>query len=166
MDNLFMEEYYTTLLKLSFIYVKDRTIAQDIVQDVFLKTIEKKDQFRGDSTYKTYLMKITINRCHDYLRSWSYRNQVLTNNFYQLFTKESPEWALINKNDKTNLAIQLLKLKPKYREVIVLYYYEDFSVREIAALLDCSENTVKTRLSRGRNQLKEYLEVFEFEERN
>ena len=166
MEDLFMKEYYNTLLKLSYIYVKDRTIAQDIVQDVFVKMIEKKDQFRGDSTYKTYLMKITINRCHDYLRSWSYRNHVLTNNFYQMFTKESPESALIAKNGKTNIALQILKLKPKYREVIVLYYYEDFSVKEIAELLDCSENTVKTRLSRGRIQLREYLEVFEVEERN
>lgn len=161
-----IDEHYEMLRKLAFTYVKDTAIAQDIVQDVCVKIIEKGDQFRGESTYKTYLMKMTINRCHDYLRSWSYRNQLLTNHFTYLFTKTSPEMKIIEKNEKTRLAIHIFKLKPKYREVIVLYYYEDFSVKEIAELLSCSENTVKTRLSRARHQLKERIEVWEDEETN
>lgn len=161
-----MDEHYEMLQKLAFTYVKDIALAQDIVQDVCVKIIEKGDQFRGESTYKTYLMKMTINRCHDYLRSWSYRNHVLTNQFYNLFTKISPEMTLIEKNEKTTLAIHIFQLKPKYREVIVLYYYEDLPVKEIAELLSCSENTVKTRLSRARHQLKERIGVWENEGTN
>lgn len=111
-------------------------------------------------------MKMTINRCHDYLRSWVYRNHLLTNKFTHLFTKTSPEVKTIEKNEKTTLAIHIFHLKPKYGEVIVLYYYEDLSVKEIAELLNCSENTVKTRLSRARGQLKERIGVWEDEETN
>lgn len=161
-----MDKHYEMLRKLAFTYVKDIAIAQDIVQDVCVKIIEKGYQFRGESTYKTYLMKMTINRCHDYLRSWSYRNHMLTNHFSNLFTKKSPEIKMIEKNEKTRLAIHIFQLKPKYREVIVLYYYEDLSVKEIAELLSCSENTVKTRLSRARQQLKERIGVLEDEETN
>lgn len=161
-----MDEHYEMLRKLAFTYVKDTALAQDIVQDVCVKIIEKGDQFRGESTYKTYLMKMTINRCHDYLRSWAYRNHLLTNQFTYLFTKTSPELKTIEKNEKTTLAIHIFQLKPKYREVIVLYYYEDLSVKEIAELLSCSENTVKTRLSRARGQLKEWIGVWEDEETN
>lgn len=150
-------EHYEMLRKLAYTYVKDTALAQDIVQDVCVKIIEKGNQFRGESTYKTYLMKMTINRCHDYLRSWSYKNQILTNRFYDLFTRSSPEMKMIKKNEKTALAIHIFRLKPQYREVIVLYYYEDLSVKEIAGLLSCSENTVKTRLSRARQQLKERI---------
>ncbi|MEG0259625.1 MAG: sigma-70 family RNA polymerase sigma factor, partial [Lysinibacillus sp.] len=79
------------------------------------------------------------------------------NRFYDLFTRSSPEMKMIKKNEKTALAIHIFRLKPQYREVIVLYYYEDLSVKEIAGLLSCSENTVKTRLSRARQQLKERI---------
>ena len=71
--------YAEELLRLAFTYVKDKQIAEDIVQDVLMKAFEKQSDFRGEASYKTYLYRLTINRSYDYLRSWSYKNTVVTN---------------------------------------------------------------------------------------
>ena len=78
-------QHHLMLLKLAYTYVKSRTMAEDIVQDVFEKAIEKESAFRGDASYKTYLIRMTINRSYDYLRSWKYKQQSITNRIAQLF---------------------------------------------------------------------------------
>lgn len=61
-----------TLFRVAYTYVQNDQPAEDIVQDVFLKAFERKEQYRGEADYKTYLIRMTINRSHDMLRSWSY----------------------------------------------------------------------------------------------
>ena len=151
--------HYLTLLKLAFIYVKNKEMAEDIVQDVCVRAIESKNRFRGDATYKTYLMKMTINRSYDYLRSWTYRQQSVKSFVHQIFNGESAEQKLLKKDERAQLGYEVLQLKPKYREVLVLYYYEELKIHEIASLLEVSENTVKTRLKRAREQMKETLDM-------
>lgn len=143
------------LLRLAYTYVKSRQTAEDLVQDVLLKAFEKQTDFRGDSHYKTYLYRMVMNRCKDYLKSWHYRKTVLIEPFQgQATGRPSNE----SSEDSAVLGHQVLALPIKYREVIVLYYYKEFSMREIAELLKLPENTVKTRLRRGRKQLKLNLE--------
>ena len=153
-----IEEHYLTLVKLAYTYVKNREMAQDIAQDVCEKALKQQANFRGDASFKTYLIRMTINRSYDYLRSWKYKQQAVTDHLREMFHVETPEQKAIANDDRTALARQILKLKPMYREVIVLYYYEDFSVAEIGTLLSVSENTVKTRMKRAREQLKEKIE--------
>lgn len=154
-----IEVHYVTLLKIAYIYVKNREMAEDIVQDVCEKAIQKADMFRGEASYKTYLIRMTINRAYDYLRSWKYKQLSLTSTFVQLLHLESPEKKALQKDENTQLGLQILKLTPKYREVITLYYYEEFSVQEIAQILTLPEGTIKTRLKRGRDQLKKKLKL-------
>ena len=134
-------------------------MAEDIVQDVCEKALVKQQDFRGDATYKTYLIRMTINRSYDYLRSWKYKQLSLTTTFVHLLHLETPEKKALQNDVNALLGLQILKLKPKYREVIVLYYYEDLSVTAIAEVLQASENTVKTRLKRAREQLKQSLSL-------
>lgn len=152
-----LETHYVTLLKLAYTYVKNREMAEDIVQDVCEKAIQRADDFRGEASYKTYFIRMTINRSYDYLRSWKYKQLSLTNTFVQLLHLETPEQRAMQNDENAQLGLQILKLKPKYREVIVLYYYEDLSTAEIAQILETPEATVRTRLKRGREQLKEKL---------
>ncbi|TQS75860.1 sigma-70 family RNA polymerase sigma factor [Ornithinibacillus gellani] len=150
-----MEQHGEELTRLAYLYVKNRAVAEDIIQDVFMKAFEQIHQFRQQSTYKTYLYRMTINRCHDYFRSWSYRNMILTDKITGIFSKgNEPEETAIKLDQKEALGQAILKLPVLYREVIILYYYEDFSVDEIAQLLRCSSNTVKTRMRRARIKLK------------
>ena len=66
----FIYEHGDELLRLAYTYVKNKQAAEDIVQDVLLKAFEKQEYFRGESSYRTYLYRMTINRSYDYLRSW------------------------------------------------------------------------------------------------
>jgi RNA polymerase sigma factor (sigma-70 family) len=63
-----VDQYGEGLIRLAFTYVKNQQAAEDIVQDVFMRAYEKRDDFKGHSSYKTYLYRITINRCYDHLR--------------------------------------------------------------------------------------------------
>lgn len=155
----FIREHGEELLRLAYTYVKSREAAEDVVQDVLLKAYEQREQFRGGSTYRTYLYRMTINRSYDYLRSWSYKNTVLTNKIQQIFQgTKSAEQQVLTQSDNRLLGQAVLDLPVKYREIIILYYYKELKIDEIANLLSCSDNTVKTRLKRGREKLKNLLE--------
>ena len=147
------------LLRLAYTYVKNQQAAEDVVQDVFMRAYEKRDDFKGQSSYKTYLYRMTINRCYDHLRSWSYKNVQISNKLALIFHGEdTTENTAIIKDEKFMLGKEILSLPLKYREVLVLYYYKELSVDEIANILKCSPNTIKTRLKRAREKLKLQLE--------
>ena len=152
----FIYEHGEELLRLAYTYVKKHEVAEDIVQDVLLKAYEKRNQFLGQASYKTYLYRMTINRCYDYFRSWNYRNTVLTDRLTKIKKKPQQSFQL-DTEDSTHVGECLLQLPIKYREVLILYYYKGFAQEEIAALLSISVNTVKTRMVRGRERLKKLL---------
>lgn len=156
-----MHEHTDYLLKLAYLYIKDWSAAEDIVQDVFITYYQKFEQFEKRSSLKTYLAKITINKCKDYLKSWRCRKQVLMNNFINPAKKGRNR--IIEEDEKLELADAVLQLPVKYREVIIYYYFEELSVLEIALLLSISDNTVKTRLRKARALLKIQLKENEWE---
>lgn len=152
---LVMQEHTDYLLRLAYLYTKDWPAAEDIVQDVFLAYYQKFEQFEERSSLKTYLAKMTINKCKDYLKSWRYRKQIITNSFSNQ-TKTNRD-RMIEKDEKLELADAILQLPLKYREVIIYYYFEELSVLVVAQLLSLSDNTVKTRLKKSRALLKNQL---------
>ena len=152
---LVMQEHTDYLLRLAYLYIKDWPAAEDIVQDVFLAYYQKFEQFEERSSLKTYLAKMTINKCKDYLKSWRYRKQILTNSFLNQSKKIREK--IIVEDEKLVLADAILQLPLKYREVIIYYYFEELSVLEVAQLLSISDNTVKTRLKKSRALLKNQL---------
>ncbi|MFY3790441.1 sigma-70 family RNA polymerase sigma factor [Ureibacillus sp. MALMAid1270] len=156
-----MHEHADYLLRLAFLYVKDWPAAEDIVQDVFITYYQKFEQFEERSSVKTYLSKITVNKCKDYLKSWRYRMQVLTNSF-SVRPKNNPN-RLVEKDERLELAKAVLQLPLKYREVIIYYYFEELSLIEVAQQLNLSENTVKTRLRKARILLKDELKNNQWE---
>lgn len=146
--------YGDYLTRLSYVYVKNWTIAEDIVQDVFIKYFQSQ-QFKGQSSIKTYLAKMTIHKSCDHLRSIKNRLRILESFWKQKqHTLPSSEQETFKKLEQHTIAKAVLELPIKYREAIVLFYYEEMTSLEIATLLNISENTVKTRLRRGRNLLK------------
>lgn len=155
----FIRTHGEELLRLAYTYVKNHQVAEDIVQDVLLKAYEKQQDFHGHASYRTYLYRMTINRSYDYLRSWSYKNTIVTNKIQKILQGgKSPEQQVLLQSENERLGQAVLALSLNYREVIVLYYYKEMKIEDIAGLLDCSANTVKTRLRRGREKLKVTLE--------
>ncbi|MDD1503900.1 sigma-70 family RNA polymerase sigma factor [Lysinibacillus sp. CNPSo 3705] len=153
-----MEDHGEYCLRVAYLYVKDWAIAEEIVQDVFFAYYQQQERFEQRSSLKTYLVKITVHKSHDYLRSWKNKRHVLFEKLHIGVSKRSPETSLLEKDERKIVTAALFELPIIYREVIILYYYQELKVREIAEVLACAENTVKTRLRRARQILQEKLD--------
>ncbi|MFL0583836.1 sigma-70 family RNA polymerase sigma factor [Solibacillus silvestris] len=154
-----MNEYGENVVRLAFTYTKQKQLSEDIAQEVFIKCYENLDNFRNESSYKTWLYRITVNLCKDKLRSWSLKNIILTEFFSKIMSpNKSPEMELVGLEEKRLVAEKILSLPLKYREVIILYYYEEMSYNQISDFLNLSIQTIKSRLHRARVLLKKSLE--------
>ena len=122
--------------------------AEDAVQEVFLRLYTEKKTFDGPEHLRRWLLRVTVNVCKDALKSpWRKRRVPLDSIPEPVF--EQPE--------QRELYREVLALPEKYRTVLGLYYYEELSTKEIAALLNIRQTAVTTRLARGREQLKKRL---------
>ncbi|WP_235991876.1 sigma-70 family RNA polymerase sigma factor [Metabacillus schmidteae] len=151
-----MDKYGTSLLKLIYSYVKNWTTAEDIVQETFITFAQKHHQFKGNSSLKTWIYQIAINKSKDFLRSPKNKVSQLPFSKFLITTKEKNiEEQLMDDDEAQIIAKCLFKLTIKYREVLNLFYYEELTIKEISNVLNISESNVKTRLSRGREKFKQ-----------
>ncbi len=155
-----LERYGQDILRLVFSYVNNSQIAEDLTQDIFVKCYKSLHTYSGKSKLRTWLWRIAINHCKDYLKSWYNRNVLVTEKEPANYrtTKQMIEDAVIQKEEDNQLIAAIMTLPIKYREVIYLFYYEELLIKEIAVLTEVSANTVKTRLRRAKELLKERLE--------
>jgi len=156
-----MRQYGEKILQLVYLIVKDRSMAEDITQEVFLKAFRSLHTFRADSNMKTWLYRIAINESKKYLRSWSFRRIFSTFQKEELPERqddEQVEQTVIGNWTKEQIAERIMDMSPQYRQVIVLHYYEDLRIKEIAQVMDVSEQVVRAKLSRARKQFKSLLE--------
>ena len=151
-----MDEHADYLMKVAYVYTKNWANAEEVVQDVFIKFYQRSDQFEARSKIRTYLVKMTVNQAHDYLRSWRYKKEMLLEGLHIKRNNAAPsiEQQFQATLEKSELISKLISLPVQYREILYLYYFEDFKMREIAELLKMTEGNVRTRLSRARAQLK------------
>lgn len=157
---LYIEQYGDYLYRIAFIYMKDQQTAEEVVQDVFMKLYETQ-QFEGRSSMKTYLTRMTIHTCYDYLRKWKSRKTQLLD--YVFKRERAAEQVVLALHERDVIVEAILSLNLKYREVTLLYYYDDLTISEVATLLKIPESTVATRLQRARLKLKELLPAVEWE---
>ena len=148
-----MEAYSRDVFHVVLSYVKDRHIAEDLAQDVFVKVYDHMDTFRQESSYKTWIIRIAVNRAKDFLRS-SARKNLSMDHFSHVDSEFSVEQTVISKIRDERLWRAVTELPDLYREVIWLYYAKEFSIDEISQVLSLGESAVKTRLFRGRELLK------------
>jgi RNA polymerase sigma-70 factor, ECF subfamily len=155
-----MEQYGQEILQLAYSYVNNKAVAEDLTQDIFVKCYNSLHTYSGKSKLRTWLWRIAINHCKDFLRSWYNRNVLVTGeDFIQNGTKkELVEQAVIQKEEDDQLISAIMALPIKYREVIYLFYYQELPIKEIAEITDTGINTVKTRLKRAKELLKKRLE--------
>ncbi len=151
-----MIEYGNELVRLAFSYVKDAEVAKDMVQNTFIKYYKNLDSFRYDSQIKTWLYRITINECKDYLKSWNYKMVQVKSLINETARSISPstEKIVINKYNNEEIKDTISSLPKVYQEVVYLYYYNSLTTEEIAKVLDIPVNTVKTRLRRAKQRLE------------
>ena len=145
-------KYGDTVLRAAYAVTGSYHEAEDITQEVFLKLHASPQNFENDDHMKAWLLRVTVNRSKNFRKSF-------------LFSRTSgideiPESALkCEFTEEENEIRELIKNLPeKYASVIYLYYYEGFNVREIAEILEKSENTVSSLLQRGRRKLRTEIE--------
>lgn len=155
--------YGQDLLQLVYTYVRDKALAQDLTQEIFMKCYEAYPTYKGKSTLKTWMWRIAINHCKDYLKSWYNQNiQVAVDAGIDVKASSNVEQQVIQQDEQERLAKTVMQLPIMYREVIYLFYFEDYTSKEIAVVLSTNENTVKTRLRKAKQFLKQQLEVSEW----
>jgi RNA polymerase sigma factor (sigma-70 family) len=155
-----MDEYGDRLTKLSFNYLRDWGQAQEVVQDVFVSCYKHLDEYQQINSFKSWIYRVTINKCKDRLRSsllkrFIFNNEIFTN---MNSMEPTPEDQVLKDKEAEFLSECVLSLPVKYREIIILFYYEELSIEEISSLLNMNTNTIKTRLKRSRDLLKTNLE--------
>lgn len=148
-----IRDYEKDLLRLCCVYLKDVTLAEDAVQETFLKAYRKLHTFRGDSSPKTWLVRIAVNVCKDMRRTSWFR---LLKNAVALDKLQiaQPEG---NHDVSSELVAEIMNLPSVYKEVILLHYYEGFTQAEIADVLQVSITTIHRRLEKARSLLKHVL---------
>ena len=131
--------YRDDVYRLAFNYTSSPREAEDVSRTVFLRLVEHGELTPG--TERDFLMQVTANACRDLLRSGGWKRAV------KEFFIPKP----------SNPQQDILRLPPKYRVVLYLRYYEDFTTGEIARLLQIPQGTAAARLSRGRGQLEKLM---------
>jgi RNA polymerase sigma-70 factor, ECF subfamily len=153
-----MNRYGEDVTRLIYGYVKDWPISEDLTQEVFINIYHHLEDFEGRSQLKTWIFSIAINKTKDYMRSWHYKKQLITNNFFYLQDpSHKPDQQLINREANDELIMRVFKLPIKYREVILLHYYQELKLTEISQVINKKPETVRTRLFRAKKLLKEII---------
>ena len=149
-----MNTYGDELLRMCYLYLKDHQLAEDAVQDTYIKAMKSYKSFKHKSSEKTWLMRIAINCCKNVMRSrwFNIRQNNLDNHIEKI--SDDPIENFVEKN---SVSAAIMALNADDRQIIVLYYYQELSVKEIAMIIGKSENTTIQRLSRARGKMKKLL---------
>ena len=149
-----VEEYQTMLYRVAFSNLKNQADAEDAVQEAFLRYMKDEKPITNREHEKAWLIRTTIHICTDILKSsWHRKTVPLEESVAVQAQKECLPYRV--KDDRTLEAV--FKLPVHYRNPIYLFYYEDYSIQEIAGVLNEKEGTIKTRLRRGREEVKRIL---------
>lgn len=145
--------YATDVLRVSYYYLGDRQRAEDVTQDVFVRLLTARPSLLPGRE-KAWLLKVALNRCRDLWRGAWLKKVVLGHPAFELFPADDEIGRFA---ENTALAEAVNRLPAGFREVVLLHYYQGYGVSEIASILDISEGTVSSRLSRARSRLHDDL---------
>ncbi len=154
-----IRQYGNDVLRTAFMYVRDSNLAEDIFQEVFIKVNQKLSTFEGNSSIKTWIIRITINTCKDHLKSAWNRRVIPMMDYQEDMVVSEMDYDDVEKKDTRELVRKtVLSLPAKYKDIVICVYFQDMSIAEAANTLNIAEGTAKSRLSRARHKLKSILE--------
>ena len=144
-----IEEYADMVQRICFYHLKNYADTEDVFQTVFLKYMLYEKPFCDSEHEKAWLLRVAINSCKDYMKSF-FRRNVVSLEAVQEMEAELPK-------DHLDVLEAVLSLPDKYKDAIYLHYYEGYTAAEIGKIIGKKENTVYSLLSRARGMLKERL---------
>lgn len=146
---ILVQKYSDMIARIAYQNCFNKTDSEDIAQEVFFKLIRNPQEFKSEEHLKAWLIRVTINVSKDYNKAAWYKKIEPIDGKELPYNFEPEERELIK---------ELSKLKPDYRNIVYLYYYEGYKINEIAKIMNLKENTVSSNLTRARKKLKEVLE--------
>jgi RNA polymerase sigma-70 factor, ECF subfamily len=146
-----INQYADMVYRIAIVQMKNKSDADDIFQEVFIRLVKYKETIESEEHLKAWLIRVTTNCCNkQFTSAWNKKTTFLESE------DDISETYEIEEQDET--VFQAVKQLPEnYKSVIHLFYYEEYSVKEIAQILEQSESTIKTRLSRARQMLRKNL---------
>ena len=144
------EKYRDRLFAAAFHICRNAADADDVVQETLLRYHKTDMEFASEEHLKAWLLRVAINQAKNVNRSFFRHRIVPLEDYMETLTFDS--------GDSENLFLEVMRLPEKYRIVIHLYYYEEYSVRQISQILGITDSNTKIRLARGRAMLKEKLQ--------
>jgi RNA polymerase sigma-70 factor (ECF subfamily) len=144
---MMIEKYSNMVYRLALTRTNTKENSEDVYQEVFLRLSRKMPQFENEEHEKAWLIRVTINCSKSLLNSSFLKN-----------TTEINEDIVFETKERHDIYYAVQELPIKYRTIIYLFYYEGYKINEISKILKINENTIKARLSRARNKLKQIIE--------
>lgn len=144
-----IERYQNSLYAAAFNTCQNQMDAEDVVQETFVQYYTSRKEFESEQHIRAWLLRVVINKARNINWTFWKKNKCSLEDYIETLTFPNSQ--------SRDLFEEVMKLPDKYRIVIHLFYYEDYSVREIADILKLSESNVKVRLSRGRALLRDSL---------
>ena len=154
LENLY-SKYSTELYIYALSLCKDHYLSQDLVSETFYKALLSIENMQEYIKY--WLFRVCKNQYLDYLRE-NKSLQDVEMNFDGLLVEDNTLEIIMINDERRRIYYKILKLQPTYKEIITLYYYCDFNLKEIASMVGISQGAARTMLSRARKKLKIYLE--------
>lgn len=146
----FYQQYADMVYRLAFIYLKSTEEARDVTQDVFVKAYRYFESFDSEEHAKSWLLVTVKHQCLNYLSYWWYKKR---NHDELLWLRAS----MPVKADYSDVLEAVISLPQKYKSIIYLYYYEGYSTKEISRMMKLNESTLRTRMTKARQLLKEKI---------
>lgn len=169
--SVIIDRYQSKVYSTAFRYTNEIEDARDLTQEIFIKLYNNLQSYSGKASFSTWLYRIAVNRCIDWTRKkklqtvsaiYDFGDEEI--NIFDLIAdiKGGPEEAIVRQENRVYIRKAMEELPEIYRTVIVLYYYEDFSPKEISEIMGVPKRTIETRLYRGKSLLKLKLEDFAY----
>ncbi|NRA91779.1 MAG: RNA polymerase sigma factor [Psychroserpens sp.] len=152
------KQYCDGMFTVAMRFMKDAMEAEDVVQEAFIKAFSKLDQFKGEVAFGAWLKRIVINKCIDTIKSKKQHLQDLEEVHLKVVDSNyESEWLVEDTITVDEVKAAITTLPDKYRYVLMLYLMEGYDHQEISEILNISEITSRTQLSRGKLKLKSLL---------
>lgn len=142
-----IDSYSDILIRIAFQNTKTLSEAEDIVQEVYVKLLKYHGEFKTEEHLKAWLIKVTYNRCKDFFRSSWFRKVIPIDEDMEFMAPE-----------EQSVMEEIFQLERVDRTIIYLYYYEGYSIKEIASIIEKNENTISSKLQRARKKLKHIIQ--------
>ena len=171
--DLLVVKYQSRLISLAFKFSKDLQLAEDIVQDSLIKSFKSLDSFREDSSFYTWVYRITVNTSKNFLVSKKRKDELLASDMHEdgsldlnSIETDNPENLLKASELKDILTSTLNQLGEDTKTALTLREFDGLSYEQISEIVNCPVGTIRSRIFRGREVLEEAIKKYKTEDRS